>query len=398
MSRINELDEFIKIAKTECHFPSEHGLTREESASIYLYTMDWGDQSLYRLLNEALRVKDRSVLVPWHGYLKLLYTALQKLPSLKQNLWRGVNGDITKNYKEDEELTWWSFNSCSSAIKVVENFLGSVSTLLMIEAKNGKLISAYSNFPQENEVILGLGTRLRVVSDALNHASLKVIHLVELSDENNEELSSSLATMSVSQPVKTAASKYLFAKHLLTDDCLFIFCEDAPISNKTSTFKVHTYANGSRYEGEWTGEKRHGKGTFYYFNGEKYTGDWVDNQKAGEGVYSWPDGDRYEGQYKDDRKNGKGTYYFVNGNKYTGDWIDEKRVGQGVCTWTNGARYEGQFKDDKQNGKGTYYFVNGNKYTGDWVDNQQSGQGVYSWPNGDRYEMRFSQMSWHHRW
>jgi hypothetical protein len=174
--------------------------------------MDWGEQSLYRVLNEALRVKDRSVLVPWHGYLKLFNTALQKLPSVHMNLWRGINVDISKNFKEGEELIWWSFNSCSSSVKVVKQFLGPVSTLLMIESKNGKIISAYSNFPEENEVILGLGTRLRVVSDALDHPSLNVVHLVELSDENEEELSSSLATMSVSQPVKTTASKYFFAK------------------------------------------------------------------------------------------------------------------------------------------------------------------------------------------
>ncbi len=77
----------------------------------------------------------------------------------------------------------------------------------MIEAKNGKSISIYSNFPDENEVILGLGTRLRVVSDALDHPSLNVVHLVELSDENEENLSSSLTHMNASQPVKTAASK-----------------------------------------------------------------------------------------------------------------------------------------------------------------------------------------------
>jgi hypothetical protein len=38
--QIQELDHFIKIAKNECHFPSEHDLTRDESAAIYLYTMD----------------------------------------------------------------------------------------------------------------------------------------------------------------------------------------------------------------------------------------------------------------------------------------------------------------------------------------------------------------------
>ncbi|CAF4268826.1 unnamed protein product, partial [Rotaria sordida] len=44
VSKIDQLDEFIKIAKSECHFPSEHGLTREESASIYLYATDGGGQ------------------------------------------------------------------------------------------------------------------------------------------------------------------------------------------------------------------------------------------------------------------------------------------------------------------------------------------------------------------
>jgi hypothetical protein len=123
------------------------------------------------------------------------------------SLWRGVNIDISKNFKEGEQVTWWSFNSCSSQVKVVKQFLGSVSTLLMIEAKSGRSISLYSNFPDENEVILGLGTRLRVVSDALSHSSLNIVHLIELSDEDEEDLSSSLTSMNISQSMKTAVSK-----------------------------------------------------------------------------------------------------------------------------------------------------------------------------------------------
>ncbi|CAF0723844.1 unnamed protein product [Rotaria sp. Silwood1] len=207
ISQTNQLEKFIKIAKTECHFPSEHGLSREESASIYLYTMDWGEQSLYRVLNAVLREKDRSILVPWYGYLKILDTALAKLPSFQINLWRGINHDVTKNYKENDIFTWWCFSSCSSAVKVVKQFLGSVSTLFMIEAKNGKAISAYSNFTEENEVLLPLGTRLRVVSDALDHTSLNVIHLQELMDESDPELASSLGNMSVTTAPKLSASE-----------------------------------------------------------------------------------------------------------------------------------------------------------------------------------------------
>jgi hypothetical protein len=207
LSQIDELDQFITIAKNECRYPSKHDLTREESAAIYIYTMDWGQQSLYRVLNAALRMKDRSVLVPWHGYLKLFDTALKKLPNFQGNLWRGINLHISQNFREGEELIWWSFNSCSSSIKVVQQFLGSVSTLLMIQAKNGKLISAYSSFPEENEVILGLGTRLCVVSDPLDHSSLTVVHLVEMSDENEEEFSFSPGAMSAIQRVEIGRSK-----------------------------------------------------------------------------------------------------------------------------------------------------------------------------------------------
>ena len=207
IARIHQLDHFIKIAKNECHFPSEHGLTREESAAIYIYTMEWGEQSLYRMLNEVLREKDRSVLVPWNGYLKLFDTALNKLPNSKCILWRGINADISKNFKENEQLTWWNLTSCSSAVKVIKRFLGTVSTLLMIEAKNGKSISAYSNFPEEMEVILGLGTRVHVVCDPLDHPALNVVQLIELSDEDQEELSTAVSNMSVVQAQSAAISK-----------------------------------------------------------------------------------------------------------------------------------------------------------------------------------------------
>jgi hypothetical protein len=205
--RIQELDQFIKIAKNACHFPSEHGLTRDESAAIYLYTMDWGEQSLFRELNKVLRIEDRSVLIPWYGYLKLFDTAVQKLPNCQMNLWRGLNVNVSKNFKEGHEVIWWTLNSCSSSLKVVEQFLGPSATLFMIEAKNGKDISAYSNFPQEKEVILGLGTRLRIASNALSHSSLNVVHLLELSDDNEEELSSTLKGMSVTQSKKTTTGK-----------------------------------------------------------------------------------------------------------------------------------------------------------------------------------------------
>ncbi|CAF3504358.1 unnamed protein product [Rotaria socialis] len=51
---IDELPYYIKIAKKYCHFPSEHGLTQDQSAAIYIYIMEWGDITLYHVLDKAL--------------------------------------------------------------------------------------------------------------------------------------------------------------------------------------------------------------------------------------------------------------------------------------------------------------------------------------------------------
>ncbi|CAF3339525.1 unnamed protein product [Rotaria socialis] len=196
ISQIDKLEKSITVAKSECHFPSEHGLTREESAAIYLYTMEWDEQSLYKVLNATLRDQNRSLLIPWHGYLKLFDTALKKLPSRQMNVWRGIKGEVSKKYEENDEETWWYFSSCSSSLKVVKEFLGPVSTLFMIEVKNGKDISAYSSIQNEKEIILSLGTRVKV-GDALNHDSMNVIHFRELENDDVEELPSPFLKMNV---------------------------------------------------------------------------------------------------------------------------------------------------------------------------------------------------------
>jgi hypothetical protein len=202
LSQINQLDRFAKIAINECHYPNEHGLTRDESASVFLYTMEWGTDSFYRVLNRALRAEDRSALKPWFAYLKLFDTALEKLPTIQGNVWRGIDGDISRNFKKDQELTWWSINSCSSSVDVIKNFLGSNSTLFLIEVVNGKKITGYTNFSTENEVILGPGTRLCVVTDPLDHPTLHVVHLRELSDGTEQQLASSVANMTLT-PITT---------------------------------------------------------------------------------------------------------------------------------------------------------------------------------------------------
>ncbi|CAF4301307.1 unnamed protein product, partial [Rotaria sordida] len=58
---------YVSIALENTPDDPSDGLTSDESASIYLYTMEWNDghRSLYSILNETLRTADREHLQPW---------------------------------------------------------------------------------------------------------------------------------------------------------------------------------------------------------------------------------------------------------------------------------------------------------------------------------------------
>ncbi|CAF1143244.1 unnamed protein product [Adineta steineri] len=277
-STIDQLDRFIRIAKNECHFPSEHGLTRDESAAIYLYTMELGENSFSRMINRALLAEDRSSLKPWFAYLKLFDVAIQKLPNVRKNLWHGVPIDITSNFKKGDEFTWWAINSCSTSDNIIKDILGPNSTLFMIEAKNGKDISNYANCPNENEVILCPGTRFRVVSDSVDQTPMHLIHLQEVTDDEEESLSTTIKTITTT-PTPTTA------------------CTHTPTNVQASLIYIHIDQWGNRYEGEMKDGKKHGKGQMEYANGDKYTGIYVENNITGQGVYIHANGSRYESKY-----------------------------------------------------------------------------------------------------
>jgi hypothetical protein len=175
-----DLDEMVDIAKRNSKKPTD-GLTPDESAAIHIYTMQWVENrlSLYKMLNSALRSERRESLKPWFRYLKLVLTALYKLPSLKTTVWRGVHGNLSDQYDDDQ--IWWGFSSCTESVEVMEQFLGKsgVRTLFNIECINGKAIRAHSFFKKENEILLIPGTYLRVVSKWSPAKDLYIIHLRE---------------------------------------------------------------------------------------------------------------------------------------------------------------------------------------------------------------------------
>ena len=180
-SSILRLFEYVKTAKEKCNKCSTL-LTLDESAAIYLYTMP---TIFYASLNEALRAEDRHALKPWFAFLKLFITALEKLPSVQVVVWRGIRIDDFTILDDTDPQIWWSVNSCSINVNVVEPYIGEKGVLFAIESVNTKNIAGFSSISDEQEFILMPGTRLRRRFEPFNFINkLLVIHFTEENDSS----------------------------------------------------------------------------------------------------------------------------------------------------------------------------------------------------------------------
>ena len=179
---ISNISQYVDDAKNKCNKTSST-LTLNESAAIYLYTMS---TCFFRLLNETLRAENRSALKPWFPFLKIFINALEKLPSSKLTVWRAVALAIDHFPFDNNMITWWGVNSTSTNINTIQSLPTEKSTLFTIEALNGKDITEYSAFPDEQEVILIPGTRLRIITSASNIiGNSSNVHLEECKFEQN---------------------------------------------------------------------------------------------------------------------------------------------------------------------------------------------------------------------
>ncbi|MEV4581836.1 hypothetical protein AB0K16_52245 [Nonomuraea jabiensis] len=65
-------------------------------------------------LLSGLRNPDRTRVVPYLPYLRLLFSAVARLPVRKEPLWRGVSLDLRAQYPLGRTVTWWGVSSCTS--------------------------------------------------------------------------------------------------------------------------------------------------------------------------------------------------------------------------------------------------------------------------------------------
>ena len=65
------------------------------------------------------------------------------------------------------------------------------------------------------------------------------------------------------------------------------------------------------------------------------------------GTYTWADGSKYVGEYKDGKKHGKGTMTYPDGAKFVGKFKEGKKHGKGTFTLPDGKKHSVKFDNDK---------------------------------------------------
>jgi hypothetical protein len=177
---VSHVMDYVATAKKKYNRHSDL-LTRDESAAIYLYSMS---TPFFSCLNETLRAENRHALKPWFAFLKLFITALEKLPSTKNIVWRGVSGDVGSIFADNNVHIWWSVNSCSLDPSIIQSYLDDNGTLFAIHTIHGKDISAFSAISDEREVLLMPGTRLRAKCESLSfNDHLFILHFEEINPQ-----------------------------------------------------------------------------------------------------------------------------------------------------------------------------------------------------------------------
>ncbi|CAF0815871.1 unnamed protein product [Adineta steineri] len=121
VSLVTEVQHMAYVAKKNAQYPKD-GLSSDESAAIMLYTLEWTPRkaSFYLILNATLRKENREALKPWFLYLRLVFTALSRLPSVTSTIYRAVK-DVSTQHIEGEEFIWWNFASCTTKVGTLEN-------------------------------------------------------------------------------------------------------------------------------------------------------------------------------------------------------------------------------------------------------------------------------------
>lgn len=152
------------LAACERRTPADGPLSKWEKLAVWLYATTTGPW--FKELNGPLREK-REPRPPVRIVIECLEDAIGKLPPYKGLAWRGIRVDDLKLFLDDytisdlgegAEVVWHAFSSAS--LDPVQAVTGNV--LFIVQSEDGRLLGAYADIREEQEVLFAPGSRFRV--------------------------------------------------------------------------------------------------------------------------------------------------------------------------------------------------------------------------------------------
>lgn len=153
---------------------------------------------------------------------------------------------------------------------------------------------------------------------------------------------------------------------------------------ETYAQEISDHPEKDSYVGQYNGDgKRHGLGTYTWEDGTVYQGRWRNDLMEGKGSLKFANGNKYEGNFSKSMPFGMGVYMWANGDVYQGGFLDGKMHGRGLLVTASGERHEGTWINNEVNGEGIHYYGNGSQYIGNWANGKRDGKGIMLYVNGD---------------
>ena len=190
--------EFADKARKDPKIASR-GLTDDEAGAISCYTLEEGEKSPYRIINQSISVsRTRDTLSSTRKFIFLLLSGLRKLPPFRpsrgQMLYRGIRVRVPTTqgeanghqfYAKGRTVTWWGFTSTTTVLEITQSFIKGVKarTIFSIGGEDlwGYDIKAFSPYLKEEEVLIEPETKVcvnRVAEDIQGTGTLTKIEVV----------------------------------------------------------------------------------------------------------------------------------------------------------------------------------------------------------------------------
>lgn len=194
-------------------------LSNHEISAIALYSME---TPFFKALNTILRESGRNKAKPFLKYIMLLHRALLKCPKPSVNtVFRGFATNVSSFYEVGKEFNWAQLSSTTINYETARSFLSDdsnkLSTMFHITFNGidcGRVISMYSTLPDEEEVLIALMSRFRVMRTTIENGVI-TIYLVAIPPTENILHMSEQASTSI----RWECTSCTFSNHESLDIC-----------------------------------------------------------------------------------------------------------------------------------------------------------------------------------